>query len=60
MKLVSYRTKEGIDYGVVIGDGVLPVTGPLKRKYPTIHKAFRGKGLKEIATWSKEIGRAHV
>lgn len=53
MKLVSYRTKEGIDYGVVIGDGVLPVSAALKRKYPSVHKAFKKKGLAEIKAWAK-------
>ncbi|MDA0997175.1 MAG: fumarylacetoacetate hydrolase family protein [Proteobacteria bacterium] len=53
MKLVSYRTKTGIDYGVVAGDGVVPISATLRRKYPSVYKAIRGKGLKEIASWAK-------
>ncbi|MDD9876096.1 MAG: fumarylacetoacetate hydrolase family protein [Magnetovibrio sp.] len=51
MKLVSYRTEDGIGYGAVdeAAGGVVPVGDDLIHRYPTIRAAIAGDALGEIA-----------
>ena len=53
MKLVSYRLKEAILYGVVDekADGVIPVEGDMADRFPYIRALLEAKAIEELGVW---------
>ena len=50
MKLVSYRTEEGVGYGAVVDDGIVPVGDDLIHRYPSIRAVLEADALAELAS----------
>lgn len=52
MKLVSFSRGDGAEYGIVTGDGIIPVDGDFAARFPSIRAILEAGAVSELADWA--------